>query len=47
MLREQIGEERVAGGAVKIANSGESHQGYEKLARILDQPLVIRRNEAR
>ena len=46
MLREQIGEERVAGGAVTIANGGESRQAHEKLARVLDQPLVIRRNEA-
>ena len=46
MLREQIGEERVACGAIKIANRGESRQGHEELARVLDQPLVIRRNEA-
>ena len=45
-MREQIGEERVAGGAVTIANGGEMRQGHEKLARVLDQPLVIRRNEA-
>jgi len=36
MLREQIGEERVAGGAVTIANGGESRQGHEKPARVLD-----------
>jgi hypothetical protein len=44
MPREQIGQERVAGGEVTIANGGESHQGHEKLARALDQPFVIRRN---
>ena len=47
MLREQIGEERVAGGAVTIANGGESCQVHKQPARVLDQPLVIRRNEAR
>jgi hypothetical protein len=46
-LREQIDEERVAGGAITIANGGELRQGNEKLLGVLDQPFVIRRNEAR
>src|SRR5436309_13895786 len=42
MLREQTGEECVAGGPVTIANGGESRQGHDEPARVLDQPLVIR-----
>src|SRR5262245_35771290 len=46
MPREQIGEERVAGGGVTIANGGESRQVHKEQACVPDQPLVIRRNEA-
>src|SRR5262245_11050008 len=45
-LREKIDEERVASGTVKIVHGGELRQGHEKLLRIIDQSLVIRRNEA-
>ena len=34
MLREQTGEERVAGGAGTLANGGDSRQAHEKLSRV-------------